>query len=105
MTTATEALDRLRTTAASHHRVMVVELMGRQAGWITLNAGIASASDVILIPELEFDLDVVCAVCEKNASAPRGKRCTVIAVAEGARPIGGEQIVERVDKTSVRMTH
>ena len=95
---ATEALDRVHTTAASHHRVMAVELMGRNAGWITLHAGIASGSDVILLPEIEFDLDKVAEFCLRRTS--RGKRFTIIAVSEGAKPKGGKQIVERVDKAS-----
>lgn len=95
---ATEALDRVHTTAASHHRVMVVELMGRNAGWITLHAGVASGSDVILLPEIEFDMDVVCDTC--LARSRRGKRFTIIAAAEGAKPRGGAQIVDRVDPSS-----
>lgn len=91
---ATEALDRVHSTAASHHRVMVVEIMGRNAGWITLHAGLASGADVILIPEIEFDLDVVCEQCIRRTR--RGKRFTIIAAAEGAKPKGGEQIVDRV---------
>lgn len=95
---ATEALDRVHTTAASHHRVMVVELMGRNAGWLTLNAGVAAGADVILIPEIEFDLDVVCNSCLERSQ--RGKRFTIIAASEGAKPKGGAQIVERVDEMS-----
>ncbi len=95
---ATEALDRVHTTAASHHRVMVVELMGRNAGWLTLHAGVASGSDVILIPEIEFDMDVVCRSCVQRSQ--KGKRFTIIAAAEGAKPKGGSQIVERVDEKS-----
>jgi len=95
---ATEAIDRVHTTAASHHRVMLVELMGRNAGWITLHAGIASGADVVLIPEIEFDIDRVCEHCMKRSR--RGKSFTIIAVSEGARPRGGEQIVDRVDETS-----
>ena len=91
---ATEALDRVHSTAMSHHRVMVVELMGRNAGWITLQAGLASGADVILIPEIEFDLEKVCEFCLKRSN--RGKRFTIIAAAEGAKPKGGEQIVDRV---------
>jgi 6-phosphofructokinase len=95
---ATEALDRVHSTAASHHRVMVVELMGRNAGWITLHAGVASGSDVVLIPEIEFDLEKVCDFCVKRSQ--RGKRFTIIAVSEGAKPKGGEQIVDRVVEDS-----
>lgn len=95
---ATEALDRLHTTAASHHRVMVVEVMGRNSGWIALHAGVASGADVILIPEIPFDLGRVCATAV--ARGMRGKRFTIICVSEGARPVGGEQIVARFDPTS-----
>lgn len=95
---ATEALDRVHTTAASHHRVMVVEVMGRNAGWIALHAGVASGSDVILIPEIPFDLDVICETC--IARSQRGKRFSIICCSEGAKPRGGEQIIERVDPTS-----
>ena len=95
---ATEALDRVHTTAASHHRVMVVEVMGRNAGWLALHAGVASGSDVILIPEIEFDLDKVAEVC--LARSNRGKRFTIICASEGAKPKGGEQIVDRVIEDS-----
>lgn len=95
---ATDALDKVHTTAASHHRALVVEVMGRNAGWIALYAGIASGSDVILIPEIPFDLDEIAKVIDSRAR--RGKRYTVLCVSEGARPKGGEQIVERVIKTS-----
>ncbi|MFA7235965.1 MAG: ATP-dependent 6-phosphofructokinase [Phycisphaeraceae bacterium] len=95
---ATEALDRIHTTAASHHRAMVVEVMGRNAGWIALQAGIASGSDILLIPEIEFDLD---SISEKVQNRSRhGKRFTIIVVSEGAKPKGGKQIVDRVDPTS-----
>lgn len=92
--TATEALDRIHTTASSHHRVMLVEMMGRNAGWLTLHAGMASGADVILIPEIPFDIDSVCDCCV--ARSRRGKSFTIIAVAEGALPKGGAQTVERV---------
>ena len=91
---ATEALDRIHTTASSHHRVMLVEIMGRNAGWLTLHSAIASGADVILIPEIPFDVDVVGEYCLKRNQ--RGKRFTIIAVAEGAKPIGGERVVNRV---------
>jgi len=96
--TATDALDRVRTTADSHHRAMVVEVMGRNAGWIALHAGISSGSDIILIPEIEFDMEVVCGVCRERAS--RGKRSTLVCVSEGARPIGGAQFVAKIDPSS-----
>lgn len=95
---ATDALDRVHTTAASHHRVMIVEVMGRNAGWIALHSGIASGSDIILIPEIPFDIDLVCD-CVTDRSR-RGKSFSIICVAEGARYKGGEQVVNRIDPTS-----
>ena len=95
---ATEALDRVHTTAASHHRAMIVEVMGRNAGWIALHAGVASGTDVILIPEIPYDLGVV---CESVAGRMRrGKRFSIICISEGARPKDGEQVVNRVDPAS-----
>ncbi len=96
--TATDALDRVHTTAASHHRAMVVEVMGRNAGWIALFAGIASGADVILVPEIPFSVDAVADVVTRRSK--HGKRYTVVCVSEGARPEGGEQVVERTDPTS-----
>ncbi len=92
--TATQALDRIRTTAASHSRVMLVEIMGRNAGWLTLYAGIASGADIILIPELPFSLEAITEQC--LARSRKGKAYTLIAVAEGAAPIGGQVVVDRV---------
>ncbi|GBD21635.1 Pyrophosphate--fructose 6-phosphate 1-phosphotransferase [bacterium HR28] len=92
--TATEAIDRLHTTAESHHRVMLVELMGRDAGWIALHAGVAGGADVILLPELPFSLERIVAVVE--ARRKRGRHFTIVAVAEGAKPIGGEAVYERL---------
>jgi len=91
---ATEALDRLRTTASSHHRVMLLETMGRNAGWIALHAGAASGADVILIPEIGFVLDRICARCVDRGK--RGRAYTLLAVSEGAKPVGGEAVVDRV---------
>ena len=85
---ATEALDRLRDTAESHHRVMILEVMGRDAGWIALHAGIAGAADVILIPEIPYLISAVEAQIEERAG--RGQAFSLVVVAEGARPIGGE---------------
>jgi phosphofructokinase-like protein len=96
--TATSILDKVHTTASSHHRVMVVELMGRYAGWLALNAGVASGADVILIPEIPFSLDVVADKCLARSQV--GKRFTIVAAGEGAIPKGGEQFVERVDPSS-----
>lgn len=80
---ATEAIDRLHTTAESHQRVIVVEIMGRHAGWIATMAGIAGGADEILIPEVPFDIDEVCENLKKRYS--RGKTFSIVAVAEGAR--------------------
>ncbi len=95
---ATEALDRVHTTAASHHRAMIVEVMGRNAGWIALYAGVASGTDVILIPEIPYDLRVVCDYVAGRLR--RGKRFSIICISEGARPKDGEQVVNRIDPTS-----
>jgi len=95
---ATEALDRVHTTAASHHRVMVVEVMGRNAGWIALHAGIASGSDVILVPEIPFNIDIICDFVVGRSKS--GKRFSIVCVSEGARPKGGSQVIRRVDPTS-----
>ncbi len=96
--TATDSLDRVRTTADSHHRAMVVELMGRNAGWITLHAGVAGAADVILLPEMPFSMEKVFEVVRRRSE--KGKHATLIAVSEGARPKGGQQMVAKVDLTS-----
>ncbi len=95
---ATTALDRIHTTAASHHRAMVVEVMGRNAGWIALHAGVASGADIILIPEIPYDIDKVCQVVTNRSR--HGKRFSIICVSEGARPKDGEQVVNRYDPTS-----
>jgi 6-phosphofructokinase 1 len=88
VTVAAEALGRLHSTAEAHRRVMVVEVMGRYAGWIALNAGVAATADVILIPEIPFDIE---AVCEKVREREReGRRFAIVVVAEGAAPAGGE---------------
>lgn len=84
---ATDALDRLHTTAASHERVMVLEVMGRHTGWIALHAGIAGGGDVILIPEIDWTFENVCAKIAQRRQM--GKRFTLIIVAEGAHPPGG----------------
>lgn len=94
---ATEALDRVHTTAQSHQRAMVVEVMGRNAGWIALYAGIAGSADVILLPEIPFNFETIARTVRERSA--RG-RCTIICVSEGARPLGGEKIVARVDPTS-----
>lgn len=98
MAMATEALDRLHTTAESHHRVMVLEVMGRYAGWIALHSGIAGGADVILIPEIPYDLDAV--IRKIRQRQQNGKKFSIITVAEGAKPIGGEMTIARMVKDS-----
>lgn len=90
VTTVTEALDRIQTTGQSHGRVMIVETMGRTAGWLALESGIAAAADIILIPEIEYDLQAIAAVCQQREAR---QHFTVICVAEGAKPKGGEVTV------------
>jgi ATP-dependent phosphofructokinase / diphosphate-dependent phosphofructokinase len=85
---ATDALDRLHTTAESHNRVMVLEVMGRYAGWIALYAGVAGGADVILIPEIPFSYESVCAKIQERENL--GRKFTIIIVAEGARDKDGE---------------
>jgi phosphofructokinase-like protein len=88
---ACEALDRLQTTAEAHHRVMILEVMGRHAGWIALEAGIAGGADVILIPEKPFNVEEVCEYIRQRKK--RGRNFSLIVVAEGAKPKGGQEIV------------
>lgn len=92
--TAQEALDRLHTTAESHHRVMILEVMGRYAGWIALYSGVAGGADVILIPEIPYRLNKVALAIQQRAK--QGKKFSIIVVAEGAKPLGGEMVVERM---------
>ncbi len=98
MAMATEALDRLHTTAESHHRVMVLEVMGRYAGWIALHSGIAGGADVILLPEIPYKLDSVIKKIEARKAV--GKSFSIVVAAEGAKPEGGEMSVARVVKGS-----
>lgn len=91
---ATEALDRLHTTAASHHRIMVLEVMGRYAGWIALHAGIAGGADAILIPEIPYDIKNIAAKIMRRKEL--GKDFSVIVVAEGAKPKDGEVVVQSI---------
>jgi 6-phosphofructokinase 1 len=88
---ATEAIDRLHTTAEAHHRIMVVELMGRYAGWIALYAGIAGGADAILIPEIPYDLEKVAELIKERDTW--GARFSIVVVAEGAKPVGGKASV------------
>lgn len=98
VTTATEALDKLHTTAESHHRVMVLELMGRYAGWITLYSGVAGGADVILIPEIPWSIEKV---AEKIfARKKEGKYFSIIVVAEGVKTPNGEHVIKKTIKES-----
>ena len=84
---ATEAIDRLHTTAESHHRIMIVEVMGRHAGWIALHSGLAGGADVILIPERPFDIEEVCRLIRRRHA--RGRYFSIVVAAEGATPVAG----------------
>jgi 6-phosphofructokinase 1 len=108
---ATEAIDRLHTTAEAHHRVMVMEVMGRYTGWIALYAGVAGGADVILIPEIPFDVSKVAKhIIDRDTF---GARFSIVVVAEGAKPVGGEVsvmtpasegIAERLGGIATRVT-
>jgi len=90
---ATEALDRLHTTAESHHRIMILEVMGRYAGWIALESAIAGGADVALIPEIPYDINKV--VEKINERRERGKEFSIVVVSEGAKPKDGELVIKR----------
>ncbi len=91
--TATEAIDKIHTTAQSHHRVMIVEVMGRYAGWLALGSGLAGGGDIILIPEFPYEIDAICDQVKLRNSL--GKTFSIIVVGEGAKPKGGEMVVRR----------
>jgi 6-phosphofructokinase 1 len=88
--TVMEALDKLHTTAESHHRVLVSEVMGRHAGWIALTAGVAGGADIILIPEIPYHLDVI--TDKINQRYQSGAQFSIVVVAEGSMPLGGEAV-------------
>ena len=88
LTIATEALDRLHTTAEAHHRVMVLELMGRDAGFIALHSGVAGGADIVLIPEIPFRFESIISKIRRRVES--GSRFSLIAVSEGAKPVGGQ---------------
>ena len=96
--TVTEALDRLHTTAESHHRIMVVEVMGRYAGWIALHSGMAGGADVILLPEIPYDVEVVAQKIKQRSA--QGKHFSLVAVAEGATEKEGELVVAKMVEES-----
>ncbi len=90
---ATEAIDRIHSTAQSHHRVMVVEVMGREAGWLALCSGLAGGADVILLPELPYEFDTVVRTVRRRNS--RGSRFSIIVAGEGSHPKGGSMVVQK----------
>lgn len=98
VSTATMSIDRLRTTAESHSRIIVVEAMGRYAGWIALASGIAGGCDAILIPEIPYDINKVAEAIKKNRA--RGKDFAIVVVAEGAKPKDGEVMVSKIIENS-----
>ncbi len=98
MSIATEGIDRLHTTAQSHHRVMVVEVMGHNAGWLALCSGMAGGGDIILIPEIPYKISaIVERVRERHKT---GKRFSIVVIAEGAKPKGGSVVIQRMVKES-----
>ena len=98
VTIATEGIDRIHTTAQSHHRIMIIEVMGHRAGWVALYSGVAGGGDIILIPEIPYDIGVIAEkVKERNK---RGKRFSMVVVAEGAKPRGGDAVIQRMVKES-----
>ena len=95
---ATEGIDRIHTTAQSHHRVMIVEVMGHQAGWVALYSGVAGGGDIILIPEIPYDVNIIAEkVKERNK---RGRRFSIVVVAEGAKPKYGDIVIQRIVRES-----
>jgi 6-phosphofructokinase 1 len=95
---ATEGIDRMHSTAESHHRVMIIEVMGHTAGWIALHAGIAGGGDIILIPEIPYDINIIGDRVKERHK--KGKRFSIAVIAEGAKPIGGEAVIQRIVKES-----
>ena len=95
---ATEGIDRLHTTAQSHHRVMIVEVMGHNAGWLALYSGIAGGGDIILIPEIPYSIEMI--VEKVRERHRRGKKFSIVVVAEGAKPKGGDVVIQRIVKES-----
>ncbi len=95
---ATEGIDRVHSTAQSHHRIMIVEVMGRHAGWIALHAGVAGGGDIILIPEIPYDIG---SIKEKiNERTLAGNRFSIVVIAEGAKPQGGDVVIKRTVEKS-----
>ncbi len=95
---ATEGIDRIHSTAQSHHRIMLIEVMGRKAGWIALHSGIAGGGDIILIPEIPFKINRIVDYVKKRRET--GRYFSIIVIAEGAMPEGGEVVVRRIVQES-----
>lgn len=95
---ATDAIDKIHTTAQAHHRVMIVEVMGRYAGWLALASGVAGGGDIILIPEVPYHIDVI--VDKIRSRNRKGRNFSIIVIGEGAKPEGGEMVVKKVVKNS-----
>jgi 6-phosphofructokinase 1 len=91
---AAEAVDRIHTTAQSHNRIMIVEVMGHRAGWIALHAGVAGGGDIILIPEISFTAEAVAAKVGERRR--QGRRFSIVVVAEGAKPVGGDVVIRKI---------
>jgi phosphofructokinase-like protein len=91
---ATEAVDRIHTTAQSHHRVMIVEVMGHKAGWIALFAGVAGGGDIILIPEIPYTIEAVAAKIRERSR--KGRLFSIVVIAEGAKPRGGDIVIRKM---------
>ncbi|MGB2696663.1 MAG: ATP-dependent 6-phosphofructokinase, partial [Candidatus Zixiibacteriota bacterium] len=95
---ATEGIDRIHTTAESHHRIMIIEVMGNNAGWIALHSGIAGGGDIILIPEIPYDINIIAEKVKERSR--KGKRFSIVVIAEGARPKGGDVVIRKIVKES-----
>jgi len=95
---ATEAIDKIHSTAQSHHRAMIIEVMGRYAGWLALASGIAGGGDAILIPEIPYQIDVIVDMIRTRNR--RGRNFSIIVIGEGAKPEGGDMVVNRIVKNS-----
>ena len=94
LTTATEAIDKIHSTAQSHHRVMIIEVMGRYAGWLALGSGIASGGDIILIPEIPYNTESICETIKQRSY--KGRHFSILVVGEGAKPKDGELVVRKM---------
>jgi phosphofructokinase-like protein len=98
VTVATEGIDRVHTTAESHHRIMIVEVMGHNAGWLGLYSGLAGGADIILIPEIPYQISKVAGIIKERHH--RGKKFSIIVVSEGAKPKGGKIVIRKLVKES-----